>query len=405
MYQQINATLGAPVYADATVTTAEELDYRAVHDMPSAEYYSQIDAAEYVAVDEDVAAATGGDTGNTGNDGHASATAGSEIIYAVAVEDVAGSSGGSGGSGGGGGGGGGGNPTGRGASWNPEDEASYEEMVSPTTTTPASPSTEAIAAAQGRASDAGGFARQPTITAVSPQAKIAARADSLGQGRADTVTVTIDRPNLQTSYGFGLGEADDGTKIISSVAPAGVSAGKLQVADVIQSINGQAVTGVAHSDVVGTITSVVELSIVLVRKNATSRTSNSAATLPAPTPTGVSYVNLAPNLCSGGSDAQPATTSSTAAGASYVNLAPDQSTGVHGQHGGAGRAEHAYVNLDPAAECAVDGAVEAHAYINLTPDGVPVEVAPPTIVPRQVRAVAHSNGDDNAESDSSGYDA
>lgn len=274
MYQQINATLGAPVYADATVTTAEELDYRAVHDMPSAEYYSQIDAAEYVAVDEDVAAATGGDTGNTGNtgnDGHASATAGSEIIYAVAVEDVAGSSGGSGGSGGGGGGG---NPTGRGASWNPEDEASYEEMVSPTTTTPASPST-----------------------------------------------------------------------------------------------------------------------------------SNSAATLPAPTPTGVSYVNLAPNLCSGGSDAQPATTSSTAAGASYVNLAPDQSTGVHGQHGGAGRAEHAYVNLDPAAECAVDGAVEAHAYINLTPDGVPVEVAPPTIVPRQVRAVAHSNGDDNAESDSSGYDA
>ena len=64
------------------------------------------------------------------------------------------------------------------------------------------------------------------------------------------IDVAISRPSRDTSFGFAFvsGEGlnpDD--KVVSAVVAGGVSAGKLQKGDVIQSMNGMAVGSLDHA--------------------------------------------------------------------------------------------------------------------------------------------------------------
>ena len=69
---------------------------------------------------------------------------------------------------------------------------------------------------------------------------------------AGSVTfVSITRPALTASFGFGLGTAESGEKIISNVTEGSLAAGQLQTGDVIVSANGTPLADLSHEAAVG----------------------------------------------------------------------------------------------------------------------------------------------------------
>jgi hypothetical protein len=82
------------------------------------------------------------------------------------------------------------------------------------------------------------------------------------------VEVAINRPNLTTSWGFGIGTSDQGICGITHVNSEGYAAGKLHPNDTVNKINGISVAGMVHQDIIGVIMSTTKLRVLVARPDA-----------------------------------------------------------------------------------------------------------------------------------------
>jgi hypothetical protein len=73
--------------------------------------------------------------------------------------------------------------------------------------------------------------------------------------------VAINRPNLTTPWGFGIGQEQINISRIKIVAPGGCSDGILHPNDIVNTINGISIAGMAHKDIVDVIMSTTKLRV------------------------------------------------------------------------------------------------------------------------------------------------
>jgi len=105
------------------------------------------------------------------------------------------------------------------------------------------------------------------------ETRVIRRRESVGlqtiQPTMETITASLERQTAETSYGFGLGTADDGHAYITEVKDDGI-AGKagLQIDDEIFKIGGVEVTGMDHEAIVQKLTSVLSVEVVCKRDTA-----------------------------------------------------------------------------------------------------------------------------------------
>jgi C-terminal processing protease CtpA/Prc len=102
------------------------------------------------------------------------------------------------------------------------------------------------------------------------EARVIGRRESVGlmthQPTVETISTTLKRKDDQTSYGFGLGTADDGHAYITEVKDDGIAAkAGLKIDDEIFKVGGVEVTGLDHENIVQKLTSVVSVAIVVKR--------------------------------------------------------------------------------------------------------------------------------------------
>jgi len=102
-----------------------------------------------------------------------------------------------------------------------------------------------------------------TISQASPNTVVTERADDIGQRHA--VSVVLERFTVQESFGFSLGEAEQGHKMIAEVRPDTVSYGKLVATDIIQFVDGMSATDMPHEALVGVITSALVIHMDVLR--------------------------------------------------------------------------------------------------------------------------------------------
>jgi len=114
------------------------------------------------------------------------------------------------------------------------------------------------------------FTRNETISRVNRSTRISARADNLGEGDDDNVTVSLVRKDRSVSFGFALGFAD-GAHVVTVVNPSTPSDGVLQLNDVLLSINSKSVGGMSHQDVVSRIVESLVMKVVVQRKASSGR--------------------------------------------------------------------------------------------------------------------------------------
>lgn len=102
------------------------------------------------------------------------------------------------------------------------------------------------------------------------EARVIGRRESVGlmthQPTVEKITATLKRGDAETSYGFGLGTADDGHAYITEVKDDGIAAAAgLKIDDEIFKVNGVEVTGMDHENIVQKLTSVLSVAIVVKR--------------------------------------------------------------------------------------------------------------------------------------------
>eukprot|EP00041_Stephanoeca_diplocostata_P035561 m.1258860 g.1258860 ORF g.1258860 m.1258860 type:complete len:2861 (-) comp24723_c1_seq1:425-9007(-) len=126
--------------------------------------------------------------------------------------------------------------------------------------------------------------KRATISRAFPKKKIFNRKDSIGRhsntapsNKTFELSVTLIRQDHGSSFGFGIGTAFDGSKVVTSVNPGGLAESKIAVSDGIKSINGQFVGDKSHEETVQLITSALQLELVVERP-----TSSSASTMNPP---------------------------------------------------------------------------------------------------------------------------
>jgi hypothetical protein len=114
----------------------------------------------------------------------------------------------------------------------------------------------------------GTFKRMGSISTVAPGTKVAVRTTEplASSGRVD-IAVTIVRPNMQSSFGFGFGETAGGDFIVSSLNATGLAVGKLMQGDYLHTINGELATvkTLTHDQAVSMITRGLELRLGVLR--------------------------------------------------------------------------------------------------------------------------------------------
>jgi hypothetical protein len=67
----------------------------------------------------------------------------------------------------------------------------------------------------------------------------------------DCIDVVLTRPSDAVGYGFGLGEGQQGTKVITNVGGEGCpAAGKLKQGDLILEVNGELATSLTHKSII-----------------------------------------------------------------------------------------------------------------------------------------------------------
>jgi hypothetical protein len=111
--------------------------------------------------------------------------------------------------------------------------------------------------------------RKESISQVHPDAVVAARADNLGSGIKERVKVGLKRPNMTTSWGFGLAESATGEKLVTKVSGDGVSAGLLVTNDVIIVANGRETLDMSHAELVGVLTAGLDVNLIVGRVSGT----------------------------------------------------------------------------------------------------------------------------------------
>jgi protein tyrosine phosphatase/C-terminal processing protease CtpA/Prc len=84
------------------------------------------------------------------------------------------------------------------------------------------------------------------------------------------ITITLERPNMETSYGCGLGEVPDGTMKITGVKPNSPASEQLQADDVVLSVDEYAAADLDHAAMVRIVTSGLSVTFV-VRRTAEER--------------------------------------------------------------------------------------------------------------------------------------
>eukprot|EP00040_Diaphanoeca_grandis_P016202 m.83505 g.83505 ORF g.83505 m.83505 type:complete len:2989 (-) comp25641_c0_seq1:234-9200(-) len=95
--------------------------------------------------------------------------------------------------------------------------------------------------------------RRGSITNVLPGVPIHDRHDNLGAGVKEIVKVTLTKTEPTQSFGFGLGETQDGNHVISKIGDSSPATGKLMAQDVIVTVCGIPVNGMKHAEVVDII--------------------------------------------------------------------------------------------------------------------------------------------------------
>jgi len=66
--------------------------------------------------------------------------------------------------------------------------------------------------------------------------------------------VTINRANASQSYGFTIGSAETGEKVVTNVDPNGIAQGKIKASDVLELINGNNAQKLSHDKMIKIIT-------------------------------------------------------------------------------------------------------------------------------------------------------
>ena len=82
-------------------------------------------------------------------------------------------------------------------------------------------------------------------------------------------TVTINRPDKNTSFGFSFGTLDDKIKLITSVKPDGVAFGKLVPNDEIVAVNGVSAMDHDHDELVAVCEDVLSIELQIHRGDGT----------------------------------------------------------------------------------------------------------------------------------------
>lgn len=104
-----------------------------------------------------------------------------------------------------------------------------------------------------------GAEQQSPVSATSPVTASATPSD-------DWFTVALERSSKEQSFGFGLGSASNGAKMISKVTPGGLAQGQLEVGDCVREVDGVAVTGMRHDELVERIMSTFSLRLRIERQ-------------------------------------------------------------------------------------------------------------------------------------------
>lgn len=114
--------------------------------------------------------------------------------------------------------------------------------------------------------------RKASISQVAPNTQLLERRDELGRqlvnipaGVPTQLTMTLNRPSLTTSFGFGLGTTPGGEKVVTSVSAGGLAVGKLEVADRVFSVNGKPITSMDHGNAIQLVAGAVQVTLVVQR--------------------------------------------------------------------------------------------------------------------------------------------
>ena len=118
-----------------------------------------------------------------------------------------------------------------------------------------------------------GSARRGSITTASPETRVVKRRDSIGSsivsvpgGHPHVVTVEITRTSANQSFGFGLGSSASGDKVVTKISEGGLAEGKLETADIVNSINGTTARDLNHEDAVAEMCSSTTLVLTVERR-------------------------------------------------------------------------------------------------------------------------------------------
>jgi PDZ domain-containing secreted protein len=118
-----------------------------------------------------------------------------------------------------------------------------------------------------------GFRRRGSIHVAAPElaSLLEDREDALGgtmlipDGEKQEVTVVISRPDLESSFGFGLGTTTVGDKVITKISIGGLAVGKLHVGDTVVNINGHATAPMEHAEALRHIVSSTRATLTVAR--------------------------------------------------------------------------------------------------------------------------------------------
>ena len=116
--------------------------------------------------------------------------------------------------------------------------------------------------------------RRASIGTVEPGRRVMQRRNSIGKveggevilpaGDLDRQTLTVSRPHLEASYGFGVGTTEDGTKVVTEISDGCTT--PLQTTDTIASIDGMDATAMTHQGFLEHMISATEVELVIVRR-------------------------------------------------------------------------------------------------------------------------------------------
>lgn len=86
------------------------------------------------------------------------------------------------------------------------------------------------------------------------------------KGHRRNVPVTIDRPTMESSFGFGFGTDKLGNKVVAVVEAGGVAEDRLEVGDLIRTVNSASLEGVSHAKALQLVCGGLSVSLLVERR-------------------------------------------------------------------------------------------------------------------------------------------